>query len=443
MLVDFIGEEDWDLTSQICKIGDDINELIFTLYSNESPDIELELQRRFGQRSEWWLSRPLDQLIERVKRGIDEYQRRVISCIESGDEFGLFRTNYWFEHGTLDILRHGNQKLREFQRNVPKLEELLEQSKQALDKLSEQDNPSVHVEKTLVIEGQNTLSKKHIFRINTSDRVLFTEAFEYVTGLQSEDTIRQSLCLPTAVGCAMACRMCDLGTFYGGELPKEAMLQMMERVMDVHTVGWKNPSHVKIAYLGGGEPAYNRDILEVLRIVSQKYPGCSQVVSTVGVDNNFNDKFTDLARDMNVGFQISVYSLDDSVRNYIINREKILSADQCLDVLGKYHTSTGRKGRMAVVLLEGMHLDKIEQQIKERVNKEAVHISLQTLSESSTGFPHRTLPLPQFETFRDGLENSGYSISIYNPPELEFRGSCGVASDNLLARITPYKKRLR
>ncbi|MFH0868281.1 MAG: radical SAM protein [Candidatus Woesearchaeota archaeon] len=320
---------------------------------------------------------------------------------------------------------------------------MLEQSQQALNKLKEQNTPFVHLEKTLVIEGQNTLSKKHIFRINNKDRVLFTEAFEYVTGLQSEETIRQSLCLPTAIGCTMACRICDLGTFYGGELPKEAIIQMIERVVDTHTVGWKNPSHIQISYLGGGEPAYNKDILKVLWFVSQKYSGCSQVLSTVGIDNDFNDRFTDLARDMNVGFQISVHCLDDNVRNYIVNIKKILNAGRCLNVLEKYHASTGRQGRMAIVLLEGMNLDKINQQIEERVDKEAIHISLQTISKSSTGFPHRTKPLTQYELLRARLESSGYSVSIYNPPGLEFRGSCGVASDNLLARVTPYKKRPR
>ena len=365
--------------------------------------------------------------------------------MEAGDELGLFRTNYWFEHGTLGILKAGVSQLGEFRESIPRLEELLRKGKVSLEGLKTGNNPLVHLEKTFVLEEPNTLSKKHIFRVNKGGRILFTEAFEYVTGLESEETIRQAVCLPTAVGCAMACRMCDLGTFYGGELSKEAILQMMERVIDVHTVGWKNPSHIKIVYLGGGEPANNKELLDVVEVVGQKYEGCTQVVSTVGVRNGFNEGLIKVARDTNVGFQVSLYSLDDEVRDYIVNKNNTLNVDESLSVLNRYHQATGQRGRMAIVLLEGVHndLDKTERQIGEKVDGDSVHISLQTLSESNTGFAHRTVPVRQYEILRKRLQEKGYSVSIYNPPQLAFKGSCGVVSDSLLAKVAPYKKRVK
>ncbi len=130
----------------------------------------------------------------------------------------------------------------------------------------------------------------------------------------------------TLFGCPVGCSMCDAGSGYSGKLTAEQILFQIDylvhhRYPDLHIPAKK----WKIQFARMGEPAFNPDVLEVLRVMPDRYnaPGLMPSISTIAPrgSQGFFDELEIIHRESYVGhfqFQFSIHSTDPIQRSELI-----------------------------------------------------------------------------------------------------------------------------
>ncbi|HEX05178.1 MAG TPA: radical SAM protein, partial [Bacteroidetes bacterium] len=91
--------------------------------------------------------------------------------------------------------------------------------------------------------------------------------------------------ISTLWGCPIQCRFCDAGLQYKGKVSADTMLAQLDALVDVRYPDKRIPCvKWKIQFARMGEPAFNRDVVTVLRQLPERYsaPGLLPSVSTVG-----------------------------------------------------------------------------------------------------------------------------------------------------------------
>ena len=130
----------------------------------------------------------------------------------------------------------------------------------------------------------------------------------------------------TLFGCPAGCSICDAGSNYSGKLSAEQILFQIDYLVQQRYPDRCIPAKKwKIQFARMGEPAFNPDVLKVLRILPDRYnaPGLMPSISTIaprGVQGFF-DELEEIHREMYVGhfqFQFSIHSTDETQRRKLI-----------------------------------------------------------------------------------------------------------------------------
>jgi 23S rRNA (adenine2503-C2)-methyltransferase len=131
----------------------------------------------------------------------------------------------------------------------------------------------------------------------------------------------------TQLGCPIACRMCDSGGDFRGNLSGEQIMAQIDHAVEEHQESRRiDCKKFKVQFARMGEPSLNPAVFDVLKELPRRYdaPGLIPCVATVmpeGTDSWFNELLSikqTIYRDKLFQLQISINSTDQSARDWLM-----------------------------------------------------------------------------------------------------------------------------
>ena len=157
-------------------------------------------------------------------------------------------------------------------------------------------------------------------------------------------------------GCPVGCKFCATG-----QLKKKRNLTAEEIVEQVEFIISKNPDYdpkksmeFKINYTRMGEPFLNIEaVKKAIATINQKYPNTHHYISTIGISGSDFSWIKD-----NITLQISLHSLDEQKRNWLIPYKRKMTIEE----LGKIRTKSNLKTtiNLTLVNISDFDIDKLK-----------------------------------------------------------------------------------
>lgn len=176
-------------------------------------------------------------------------------------------------------------------------------------------------------------------------------------------------------GCPVRCKFCATG-----QLKKYRNLTAEEIVEQVKFILDKNPDYdpkesmeFKINYTRMGEPFLNIDeVKKAIKMIDEMYPNVHHYISTIGVRGSDFSWIKD-----NITLQISLHSLDEDKRNWLIPFVRKLTIPE----LGQIRTKSNLKTTINLTLVDtdDFDIDKLN----EYFDKDYFFIKLSPINENA------------------------------------------------------------
>ncbi len=170
--------------------------------------------------------------------------------------------------------------------------------------------------------GREDIAVVYIAETDSGKRIEFVESVEPPIPREKKWVNIVS----TLYGCPVKCPICDAGNSYSGKLSAEDILFQIDFLVSRRFDHQAVPVEKwKIQFARMGEPAFNRNVLEVLRKLPQKYnaPGLMPSISTIAPQSagRYFDELLDIKRNLypqRFQFQFSIHSTDFEIRQSLI-----------------------------------------------------------------------------------------------------------------------------
>lgn len=191
---------------------------------------------------------------------------------------------------------------------------------------------------------------------------------------------RNTVCISSQVGCAMACTFCATGTM--GLKRHLTAEEMVDQVL--HFSRWlkaKNAHVTNVVFMGMGEPLNNLDeVLKAVRIMNDPDGICLGArhitISTCGLVPGIRR----LAQEpLQINLAISLHSAIDATRGKIMPVNKAFPIKKLMEAVDEYADRTNRKVFFEYLLLKGVNDTKEEAEALVRLlghNKRLYHVNL-------------------------------------------------------------------
>jgi len=234
-----------------------------------------------------------------------------------------------------------------YQKDVASFEEMTNISKALRQKLAE--HFTLDRLEPLTVQRSEDGTQKFLFQLGDK------ESIEAVL-IPNEE--RQTLCISSQVGCAIACTFCLTGTL--GLTRHLNHYEIVEQVMAVRRSIKDGTRLTNIVYMGMGEPLHNLDnVVESLKILlDERGPNFSKhkvTVSTSGLVPQML-KFGEL---MDVKLAVSLTATTDEVRDRLIPINKKYNLATLMQACRDYPKARRDRITFEYTLLEGVN-DSIE-----------------------------------------------------------------------------------
>ena len=135
------------------------------------------------------------------------------------------------------------------------------------------------------------------------------------------------LIISTLFGCPVGCRMCDAGGEYRGKIAYDGLIAQIDFLIRNRYPDGNVPAEkFKIQFARMGEPAFNPDVLRVLKSLPKMYraKGLLPAISTIAPAGcgEFFDELCDIKNEKYANgkfqMQFSIHSTDQKIRNWLI-----------------------------------------------------------------------------------------------------------------------------
>lgn len=194
----------------------------------------------------------------------------------------------------------------------------------------------------------------------------------YEIGSRSERWMIGVSCMS---GCPVRCKFCATG-----QLKKYRNLTAKEIVEQVKFIIDRNPTYnpkdsqeFKINYTRMGEPFLNiEEVKKAIKIIDKMYPNVHHYISTIGVKGSDFSFIKD-----NITLQISLHSLDEEKRNWLIPFVKKLSIEE----LGQIRTKSKLKTTVNLTLVDTNDFDI--KKLNQYFDKDYFFIKLSPINENA------------------------------------------------------------
>ena len=174
--------------------------------------------------------------------------------------------------------------------------------------------------------------------------------------LMCHEDERNTVCVSSQVGCAMACAFCATGSMkFGRNLTAEEMVEQV-----IHYVRWLKPKGQRVSnvvMMGMGEPFHNYDqVLKMLRVLNDQEGlnlGARRMsISTCGIVPGI----LRLAEEaFQVNLAISLHAGTDEVRSRIMPVNRAYPLTKLMEAVRVYIEKTNRKVMFEYLLLAGIN----------------------------------------------------------------------------------------
>lgn len=175
-------------------------------------------------------------------------------------------------------------------------------------------------------------------------------------------------------GCPVRCKFCATGKLKKyRNLTSNEIVEQIEFVLSKNkNYNFNNAKEHKINYTRMGEPFLNIEaVKESINIIESRYPNTHHYLSTIGIKNSDFSWIKD-----NVSLQISVHSLSEEKRNWLIPFKNKLTYEE----LGQIRTSSNLKTTVNMTLIDESDFD-IEV-LSSLFNKEKFFIKLSPINKN-------------------------------------------------------------
>ncbi len=152
-------------------------------------------------------------------------------------------------------------------------------------------------------------------------------------------------------GCPVKCKFCATGQMskYRNLTAQEIVEQVLFVINSNKNYDPNKSKEFKINYTRMGEPFLNIDnVKEAIRIITSMYPNTHHYISTIGIKNSDYSWIKD-----NITLQLSLHSLEESRRNWLIPFKNKLSIEE----LGKIRTNSFLKTTINLTLVDESDFD--------------------------------------------------------------------------------------
>jgi adenine C2-methylase RlmN of 23S rRNA A2503 and tRNA A37 len=172
-------------------------------------------------------------------------------------------------------------------------------------------------------------------------------------------------------GCPVRCKFCATGQMKKWRnLTSEEIVNQVRFVVSKHNINPNDSKEFKINYTRMGEPFLNiENVKKAIIEISKMYPNVHHYISTIGIKNSDFSFIKD-----NITLQISLHSLDEEKRNWLIPYKNKISISE----LGKIRTLSNLKTTINLTLVDEIDFD-IEK-LKENFNKENFFIKISPIN---------------------------------------------------------------
>ena len=172
-------------------------------------------------------------------------------------------------------------------------------------------------------------------------------------------------------GCPVHCRFCATGQMKGyRNLTAEEIVEQVEFIINSREEKFIEAKEHKINYTRMGEPFLNIDnVRKAIEIIDEKYPNTHHYISTIGIKDSDFSWIKD-----NITLQISVHSLIDEKRNWLIPFKNKMT----LTELGQIRTKSNLKTTLNMTLVDKDDFDIVR--LKELFNPEYFFIKLSPIN---------------------------------------------------------------
>ena len=172
-------------------------------------------------------------------------------------------------------------------------------------------------------------------------------------------------------GCPVHCRFCATGQMKGyRNLTAEEIVEQVEFIINSREEKFIEAKEHKINYTRMGEPFLNiNNVRKAIEIIDEKYPNTHHYISTIGIKDSDFSWIKD-----NITLQISVHSLIDEKRNWLIPFKNKMT----LTELGQIRTKSNLKTTLNMTLVDKDDFDIIR--LKELFNPEYFFIKLSPIN---------------------------------------------------------------
>lgn len=157
--------------------------------------------------------------------------------------------------------------------------------------------------------------------------------------------------ISSQIGCPVACRMCDAGGNYKGDLSAHEMMAQVDYLVSQRPgLDLNDFSKFKVQFARMGEPALNGDVLEALKMLYDQYGSCSLIPCVATVAPASSIKWFEslieirkrIYRDHDFQLQLSINSTDEKTRDWLMPIPK-LSLGEIGDLADEFFMEGKRK----------------------------------------------------------------------------------------------------
>jgi len=251
------------------------------------------------------------------------------------------------------------------------------------------------------------------------------------------------LIVSTLYGCPVGCRFCDAGGYYQGKLSKDEIMSQVDYLIRRRFPdGRVQIRKFKIQFARMGDPALNRNVLDVLQELPRSYdaPGLMPTLSTVAPAKSelFFERLTQIKNELygeRFQLQFSVHTTDKRKRDWLIPVEK-----WNLEEISRYGESFYRDGERKVTLNfalgDGMPVDP--EVLLRYFDPDKFLIKITPVNPTYRANENRISShiLPERENYGiiDALKEAGYEVilSIGELEENDIGSNCGQYVTNYL-----------
>ena len=215
--------------------------------------------------------------------------------------------------------------------------------------------------KVFAVTGNSEIASVYMADMGDGKLIEFVEALQ--PPYRRDE--RWILMVSTLFGCPIKCMICDAGSRFRGKPGSDDIVAQIDYMVDK----WYPDRHVpaskfKIQFARMGEPTLNKAVLDVMRVLPERYiaPGLIPSLSTVapkGCDS-FLDALLDIKNELyhegRFQLQFSIHTTDETLRDQIIPVKK-WSFEQIAKFGKRFIRPGDRKITLNFALAKGMTVD--------------------------------------------------------------------------------------